>query len=251
MKPSRIAAIVIAALVVTVLAATNGVSRADQPLLMEQQPKWEYKVEHCGYHSGLVAELNKIGAEGWELVQIADGIGVFKRRKTVKGDTTRSDVQIELLDAPDFGVKVLRGKEKEAKRVTELIRQIEQRPAKSTPTVMDEEHVAEAQSAPTDSSLVPTGFDKMEKKDLKQELVRLQKEVLDAVRISRRARGKAAEAASAYKSASDDEKAEALFRMIEADAASREPAERYAHLRTDFDAAKRAYLNLLILDSES
>jgi hypothetical protein len=36
--------------------------------------------------------------------------------------------------------------------------------------------------------------------------------------------------------------------MIEADAASRKPRDRHMEIRSDFDAAKRAYFNLLVAD---
>jgi hypothetical protein len=93
---------------------------------------------------------------------------------------------------------------------------------------------------------VVTMYDKMEKKDLRGELKRLQKAVLDAERMAKQAREKAAEAAKAYKSASDDEKADALLRMIEASAVSRKPIERFKQIRSHFDAAERAYFRLLV-----
>lgn len=44
---------------------------------------WEYKVPRLIYNSSnLEVDLNKLGAEGWELVHIQDGLpAVFKRQK--------------------------------------------------------------------------------------------------------------------------------------------------------------------------
>jgi len=100
----------------------------------------------------------------------------------------------------------------------------------------------------SDSTRVVTKYDKMEKKDLREQLKRLQKEVLCAERTARQAKEKAAEAAKAYKSASDNAKADALLRMIEANAASHKPTERFRQIRSDFDAAERAYLHLLVTE---
>jgi type II secretory pathway component GspD/PulD (secretin) len=100
----------------------------------------------------------------------------------------------------------------------------------------------------SDSAPVATKYDEMEKKDLREELKRLQKEVLDAERPARQADEKAAEAARAYKSASDDEKPDALLRMIEAEARSRKSIGGFKRIRSDFDAAQRAYLRLLVAE---
>ena len=100
----------------------------------------------------------------------------------------------------------------------------------------------------SDSAPVVTKYDKMEKKDLQEQLKRLQKEILGVERAARQAREKAAEAARAYKSASDGAKADVLLRMIEANAASHKPTERFRQIRSDFDAAERAYLHLLVTE---
>jgi type II secretory pathway component GspD/PulD (secretin) len=100
----------------------------------------------------------------------------------------------------------------------------------------------------SDSTPGVTKYDKMEKKELQEQLKRLQKEVLRAERTARQAREKAAEAEKAHKSASDDAKADALLRMIEANAASYKPTERFRQIRSDFDAAERAYLHLLVTE---
>jgi type II secretory pathway component GspD/PulD (secretin) len=98
----------------------------------------------------------------------------------------------------------------------------------------------------SDSTPVVTDYERMDKKELQEGLKRLQKEVLVAERTAKQAKEKAAEGATAYNSASDDEKLDALLRMIEADAASRMPIERFKRIRSDFDAAKRAYFHLLV-----
>lgn len=97
-----------------------------------------------------------------------------------------------------------------------------------------------------DASPVVNKYDRMEKKELKEALKDLQKHVLVAERAAKQAKENANEAAAAYESASDEEKPDALLRMIEADAASRNPMERYKQVRLDIDAAKRAYLNMLL-----
>ena len=88
----------------------------------------------------------------------------------------------------------------------------------------------------------------MENKDLQDELKRLQKEVLVADRTARQAKEREVEAAKAYESAPDDEKADALLRMIEVDAANRKPLERFQQIRSDLHAAERAYLHLLVAE---
>lgn len=97
-----------------------------------------------------------------------------------------------------------------------------------------------------DANPVVTKYDKMEKSELKEALKNLQKQVLVAERAAKQAKEIASEAAAAYESACDKEKPDALLRMIEADAASRKPLERYREVRSDFEMAKRAYLNMLL-----
>jgi type II secretory pathway component GspD/PulD (secretin) len=100
----------------------------------------------------------------------------------------------------------------------------------------------------SDAASGVTKYDKMEKLDLQRELKRLQKELLDSERTANQAREKTAEAAEVHKSALGDEKAEALLRMIEADAESRKSIKSYMQIRSDFDAAQRAYLRLLVAE---
>jgi hypothetical protein len=99
-----------------------------------------------------------------------------------------------------------------------------------------------------DTTPVDIKYEKMEKKDLREELKRLQKEVLDAERVFQQARAKAAQAEKTYRTASDEEKTDALLGKIEADAAGRKPMERFAQIRSEFAAAERAYLNLLVAE---
>ena len=246
MNPAHIPAV--AALVAIALFASTDDSRADQLPYMEQ-PQWEYKVEHCSDNSGLVTQLNQIGSQGWELVQIADAVGVFKRIKTVHDKATTSGVQIELLE--DLNVMVLRGKTEDVKRVAGYMRQIEQRRPKSMISEKDEvQHDKEQQTSKVNgkanSTHLVAKYERMSKKELREELLRLQNELLDAERVFKQIGRKATDAAEAYKSAPDDEKAEALLRMLEADAASRKPMERYRRVRSAFEAAQQAYLHLLI-----
>lgn len=100
----------------------------------------------------------------------------------------------------------------------------------------------------SDSTPLANKYDKMEKNDLEEELKRLQKEVLVAERIAKKAREKTTKAKMAYQSASDDGKGDALLRKIEADAAGRKPTERFTQIRSDFDAAERAYFRLLVAE---
>jgi hypothetical protein len=111
----------------------------------------------------------------------------------------------------------------------------------ATSCVTTQQQEQKQQAAP-----VITKYDKMEQKDLKEELKRLQAEVLVAERAAKQAKEKAGEAAKAYKSASDDDKPVTLLRMIEADAVSRKPIEQYKQVRSDFTAAKCAYHNMLL-----
>jgi len=106
----------------------------------------------------------------------------------------------------------------------------------------------DAKELEADAPPVITKFDKMDKENLQDALKALQKEVLVAERTAKLARRDAAEAAAAYKSADDAGKPDALLRMIETDAESREPVARYKQVHADFEAAKRAYLNCLLLE---
>ncbi|MFC1453128.1 hypothetical protein ACFLSJ_07295 [Verrucomicrobiota bacterium] len=97
-----------------------------------------------------------------------------------------------------------------------------------------------------DTPPVVTKYDKMEKKQLQEELKRLQAEVLVAERTVTQAKEKAAEAENACKSASDDEKPDALLRMIEAGVAEEKAKRPYHQIKGDFQAARRAYAQLLM-----
>jgi len=95
-----------------------------------------------------------------------------------------------------------------------------------------------------------TKYDKMEKKQLEEELKKLQKDVLVAEQTAKEACDQAGEAKEAYKSASDEQKPDALLRMIGADAKSRKPDEDYRQARENFEDARRAYLNLLVAEQK-
>jgi hypothetical protein len=98
----------------------------------------------------------------------------------------------------------------------------------------------------TDTAPVVTKYDKMEKNALQEELKDLQKQVLVVERTAKQARETADEAAKAYKSASDNEKPDALLRMIEDKAASYSPMQIYRETASEFKAAQSAYLDLLV-----
>lgn len=44
--------------------------------------KWEYRARNLKKVPGIALEndFNKLGAEGWEFVAVADGYAIFKRR---------------------------------------------------------------------------------------------------------------------------------------------------------------------------
>ncbi len=251
MNRSLLPVVVVAVVAAMVLVAASGDGRADQVPSREQSLKWDYSVEHCSFNSGLVAQLNQMGSKGWELVQITDGMGVFRRPKSSHDKSLRTDVQMELLT--DTGVIILRGKKDDVKGVVGLIRQVEQvqpKPVRSENGEIqgEQKQPASKKQETADSSQLVTKYESMEKKDLQEELRRLQKEALDAARMAKQVKEEAAEAARAYKFASDDEKADALLRMIEADAESHKPMRRYRQVQSAFGAAQRAYLHLLIAD---
>jgi hypothetical protein len=97
---------------------------------------------------------------------------------------------------------------------------------------------------------VVTKYDKMDKKALQEELKDLQKQVIVAKRTAEQAKEIADEAAKAYRSASDDEKPDALLRALEAKAASRGPMQMYKKTTSEFQAAQSAYMDLLIGKTE-
>lgn len=89
-------------------------------------------------------------------------------------------------------------------------------------------------------------YAKMEKKALQDQLKKLQDDTLAAVRTAAQSRNEAIKAARALEHAPDDKKADLLLRKIEAEVASRKPSERLRRIRLEFDAAERAYVQLLI-----
>ena len=251
MNRLQVPVVVVAAVAAMVLVATRGDSRADQLPSGEQSLQWEYKVEPCSFHSGTEAQLNEMGSKGWELVQITDGMGVFRRMKSSPGRSLQTDVQTELLE--DTGVIILRGKEEDVKSAVGLIRQIEPVRPKSARSETSGVHGEKKQPArkkqeQVESRHVQTKYESMEKNDLQEELRRLQKEALDAARMAQQVKEEAAEAATAYKSASEDEKADSLLRMIESEAKSHRPMRHYRQVQSAFEAAQRVYLHLLMVE---
>jgi type II secretory pathway component GspD/PulD (secretin) len=90
--------------------------------------------------------------------------------------------------------------------------------------------------------------DTMEKEDLQAKLKRLQAAVLEAKRMALQA-GKTEDAAqAAYRSAGDDEKADALFRLLEAKAAVRKPRELFRRINAEFQTTQQAYLARLVTE---
>ena len=99
-----------------------------------------------------------------------------------------------------------------------------------------------------DTTPAVTKYDEMGKQELQDELRRLHAQLIDAKHAAQQASGKANEAAKAYRSASDDEKADALLHMIEAEAASGTPMEHYREAESALDAAKQAYIRRILAE---
>jgi hypothetical protein len=93
-----------------------------------------------------------------------------------------------------------------------------------------------------DATSEVTKYDEMDKQELRDELRRLQAELLDAGRAAIQASERTGEASGAYSSASDDDKADALLRMLDAQAALRTPMARYRQAELALEAAKEAYM---------
>lgn len=93
---------------------------------------------------------------------------------------------------------------------------------------------------------VVSKYDKMQKKDLQEEVKKLQKEVLTAEQTARGVGVRAKEAKEAYNSASNDQKPDALLLMLEAGAKSHKSMVAFKQVQSDFDMAKRAYFNLIL-----
>jgi len=88
---------------------------------------------------------------------------------------------------------------------------------------------------------------KLPKAELQQELKKLQREVLQAERETNAANEALTKAAQAYyRSADGEKKFDALLRFLEAKAAVQKPQRRYQELTGDFDAAQKAYVQLLV-----
>ncbi len=105
---------------------------------------------------------------------------------------------------------------------------------------------AESKGKPkADVAPAATKYDKLCKKELQEVLKKLQKEVLVAQRKALQATKIRSGADKAYESASDEQKPDALLRMLESRVAAEQPVEHYSRLRRDFFAAQEAYLKLL------
>jgi hypothetical protein len=94
-----------------------------------------------------------------------------------------------------------------------------------------------------------TKYDGMDKQRLQGELRKILRELIEVERQARAASRKARDTETAYNSAPDNDKADALFRMLEAEVASRAPMEQYKKARIALDAAKQAYIRRVVAES--
>jgi len=105
---------------------------------------------------------------------------------------------------------------------------------------------AESKGKPkADVAPAATKYDKLCKKELQEVLKKLQKEVLVAQRKAQEATKIRNGAENAYKAASDEQKPDALLRMLESRVAAEKPVGHYSRLGKDFYEAQEAYLRLL------
>lgn len=116
----------------------------------------------------------------------------------------------------------------------------------TTPGIAQETQAQKAKEA----APVLTKFDRMEKDQLLGELLKLQKDVLVAEQTARKADAKRGEAYKAYDDATEEQKPDALIRMLEADAKRVKPGEHFRQVKSDFEAAKSAYLKLLVAEQK-
>jgi hypothetical protein len=115
--------------------------------------------------------------------------------------------------------------------------------AASRPVPRSPEDAKKAKTTPK-----ATKYDTMEGKDLQAELKRLQAAVLEARRMALQAGRTENAAQAAYRSAGDDEKADALLRLLEAKAAVRKPRELFRRINAEFQTAQQAYLARLVTE---
>lgn len=72
----------------------DAATSADERRVSANSPVWQYRAEKVEINLNLGAQLDKLGAEGWELVEIVDGgIAVFKRQKRESGDPRHTGVK--------------------------------------------------------------------------------------------------------------------------------------------------------------
>ncbi len=93
-----------------------------------------------------------------------------------------------------------------------------------------------------DASQGASRYQKMSKALLQDEIKRLQKEVLAAERKVEQAKNYIKKASDAYEAASDEDKPEALIRLLDAKAAARKPCDACEKLKKDFLSAQAAYI---------
>ncbi len=72
----------------------DAATSTDERRVSANSPVWQYRAEKVEINLNLGAQLDKLGAEGWELVEIVDGgIAVFKRQKRESGDPRHTGVK--------------------------------------------------------------------------------------------------------------------------------------------------------------
>ena len=93
-----------------------------------------------------------------------------------------------------------------------------------------------------------TRYLKQDKTQLQDELKKLQKELIVAEKTARHADEKRKEAVEVYNSAEEDRQPDLILGMLEAEAQCRKPMAAHKRLCADLDAAKRAYVKLLLTE---
>jgi hypothetical protein len=93
-------------------------------------------------------------------------------------------------------------------------------------------------------------YEKMEKKQLQDELRKLLKELPIAEKALTQAKIRKDEATKVVDVASSDEKSDAFFLMMEAQVKCSKAELSLNRMRSDFSAAQHAYLNLLLAEQK-
>lgn len=101
---------------------------------------------------------------------------------------------------------------------------------------------------PNESEAKVAEYRKLDKTQLQDELRRLQKELIVAESTARHADEQMAEAANAYNSAAEDRQPDLVLGMLEAEAKCTKPMKTFERLRKELDAAKQAYVKLLLAE---